>query len=74
MLFRRQKIQLKLPTKTALCNIRDWLTDNDEMRLVGVEPCSIPQFPEFEGTIYGMQVEFDTVQYAENVINAASQI
>ena len=37
--------------------------------LVGVEPRSTSRFPEFEGTIYGMQVEFDTVQYAENIIN-----
>ena len=39
--------------------------------LVGVEPSSASRFPEFEGTIYGMQVEFfDIVQYAKNVINA----
>ena len=37
--------------------------------LVGVEPSSIPQFPEFEGTINGMQVNFDTVQYSESIIN-----
>ena len=30
----------------------------------------LPRFPEFEGTINGMQVEFDAVQYAENVINS----
>ena len=38
--------------------------------LVGVEPRTLTRFPEFEGTIYGIQVEFNAVQYAENVINA----
>ena len=33
--------------------------------LVRVEPRSITKFPNFEGTIYGMQVELDTVKYAE---------
>ena len=37
--------------------------------LVGMEPSSISRYPEFEGTINGMQVNFDTVQYAENIIN-----
>ena len=35
--------------------------------LVGVKPCSITRFSNFEGR---MQVELDTVKYAENVINA----
>ena len=35
--------------------------------LVGVEPSFASRFPEFEDE---MQVEFDTVQYAENIISA----
>ena len=42
----------------------------ERYELVGVELGSLPRFPEFKETINGMQVNFDTVQYAENVINA----
>ena len=52
----------------VISNFEEGCPERDE--LVGVEPSSTSRFPEFEGIIYGMQVEFDTVQYAENVINA----
>ena len=35
--------------------------ERDELVGVRVEPWSHTRFSEFEGTIYGMQVEFDTV-------------
>ena len=38
--------------------------------LVGIEPGSINHFPKFEGTINRMQVNFDNVIYAEEIINS----
>ena len=49
------------PSLTAIRQVRD--------ELVEVSPLSI-LVPVFEGTIYGIRVNLDTVKYVENVINA----